>query len=225
MCGRFTREYTWAQIHAMYSLTSPASNLQPRYNICPTTTVDVVLSGEGKRILVPMRWGLIPDWWKKPLKEFKVATFNARAETIAEKATFRDSFNRRRCLMPASGYYEWQTTPQGKQPYYFTRVDGQPMTVAAVQDVWVDPATNEPLRSCCMVITEPNKFAAEIHDRMPVILETKDFEQWERGDVTDAAALMKPADENLLQKWPVSKRVNSSRADDGDATLIEKIGG
>ena len=209
----------------MYSLTSPASNLQPRYNICPTTTVDVVLSGEGKRILVPMRWGLIPDWWKKPLKEFKVATFNARAETIAEKATFRDSFNRRRCLMPASGYYEWQTTPQGKQPYYFTRVDGQPMTVAAVQDVWVDPATNEPLRSCCMVITEPNKFAAEIHDRMPVILETKDFEQWERGDVTDAAALMKPADENLLQKWPVSKRVNSSRADDGDATLIEKIGG
>src|SRR5665811_1699335 len=82
MCGRFTRNYTWAQIHAMYSLVSPASNLQPRFNICPTTNVDVVIRGDDQRALVPMRWGLIPGWWKKPLTEMRLATFNARAETV-----------------------------------------------------------------------------------------------------------------------------------------------
>jgi len=153
----------------------------------------------------------------------RLATFNARAETIAEKPMFRDSFKRRRCLMPVAGYYEWATTPEGKQPYYFTRRDGRVMTVAAIQDGWVDPATRESVRSCAMVITGPNKFVAEVHDRMPVIVEAKDFEQWERGDVKDAAALMKPAGEEVLQKWSVSKRVNSSRAADDDATLIEKI--
>src|SRR5450759_4365782 len=131
MCGRFTRNYTWAQIHAMYLLVSPASNLQPRFNIYPTTNVDVVIRGEGQRSLVPMRWGLIPGWWKKPLTEMRLATFNARAETVAEKPMFRDSFKRQRCLMPASGYYEWKTTPDGKQPYYFTRRDGAVMTIAA----------------------------------------------------------------------------------------------
>src|ERR1019366_6251381 len=222
MCGCFTRNYTWAQIHAMYSLVSSASNLQPRFNICPTTDVDVVIRGEGPRALVPMRWGLIPGWWKKPLKEMRLATFNARAETVAEKPMFRDSFKRRRCLMPASGYYEWKTTPEGKQPYYFPGRDGAVMTIPAIQDAWVAPATGEPVRSCSMLITEPNKYVADVHDRMPVILEPKDFEQWERGDVKDAAALMKPASEDVLQKWPVSKRVNNSRADGDDATLIEK---
>jgi putative SOS response-associated peptidase YedK len=223
MCGRFTREYTWAQIHAMYSLTSGTSNLQPRYNICPTTEVDVVVRGDDERTLMPMRWGLIPGWWKKPLKEFKLATFNARAETIAEKPMFRDSFKKRRCLIPASGYYEWLTVGKEKQPYYFTRADGQPMTIAAVQDGWIDPATSEALRGCAMVITEPNKFVTEVHDRMPVILEPKNFEQWEKGDVKDASALMKPAAEDLLVKWPVSTRINSSQADGDDATLIAKL--
>ena len=105
----------------MYSLTSPASNLQPRFNICPTDTVDAVVDHQ----LAPMRWGLIPAWWGKPLKEFNLATFNARAETVTEKAIFRSAFKNSRCLIPVSGYYEWQTTPEGKQPFYFTRRDGQ----------------------------------------------------------------------------------------------------
>jgi putative SOS response-associated peptidase YedK len=109
------------------------------------------------------------------------------------------------------------------QPWYFTRHDGQPITFAAVHDMWTNPETKEPLRSCSMVIREPNKFVAEIHDRMPVILEAEDFEQWEHGDAKDAAALMKPAGQDVLQRWPLSKRVNSSRSDDSDATLIEKI--
>jgi putative SOS response-associated peptidase YedK len=206
----------------MYNLFPSAPNLQPRYNICPTTAVDVVIFGDGQRTLVPMRWGLIPGWWKKPLKEMRLATFNARAETITEKSMFRESFQRRRCLIPASGYYEWVDTTDGKQPYYFTRRDGQVLTIAAIQDGWTDPATHEAVRSCAMVITEANKFVAEVHDRMPVILEVANFEQWERGDVKDAAALMKPANEEVLQKWPVSKRVNSSRTSDDDPSLIEK---
>jgi putative SOS response-associated peptidase YedK len=225
MCGRFTRYYTWEQIYGLYRLTSQPANLQPRYNICPTDTIDVVVRGDDQRSLVPMRWGLIPAWWQKSLKEMRLATFNARAETIADKPMFRDSFKRRRCLIPASGYYEWNATPEGKQPYYFTLRDGRVVTIGGIQDAWNDPQSGERMRSCAMVITEPNKYVAEVHDRMPVILEEKDFEQWERGDVKDAAALIKPAPEELLQKWPVPKRVNSSKAPDDDPTLIERSDG
>ena len=172
--------------------------------------------------LVPMRWGLIPAWWGKPLKEFKLATFNARAETVAEKPMFRSAFKNSRCLIPASGYYEWQTTPEGKQPFYFTRRDGQVMTIAGLWSGWVENASGETLKSCTMLITAPNKLAATIHDRMPVILEAKNFERWEHGNAENAAALMRPAADDVLQMWPVSKRVNSSRADDGDATLIDR---
>jgi putative SOS response-associated peptidase YedK len=189
------------------------------------TTIDTIISLDGKRSLVPMRWGLIPGWWSKPLKEMKLATFNARAETVATKPMFRDAFKSKRLLIPASGYYEWHDAPGGKQPYYFTRRDGQPITIAGLWSRWKDKETEESLQSCTMVITEPNRFVAEVHDRMPVILEAKDFEQWEHGDPKDAAALMKPAAEGVLEKWPVSKRVNSSRAPDDDASLIEAIDG
>jgi putative SOS response-associated peptidase YedK len=163
------------------------------------------------------------SWWKKPLKEMRLATFNARSESVAEKPMFAESFARRRCLIPASGYYEWLTMPAGKQPYYFTRRDGQIITIAGVQDGWTDPDSGERMRSCSMIVTAANKFVSGIHNRMPVILESKDFEQWERGSVQDAAALMKPASEDLLDMRLVSKRVNSSRADAGDATLIEVV--
>src|SRR6266404_3639151 len=114
MCGRFTYRLTWPELVRLYRLTldAPARNTQPRYNICPTTNIDVVFERDGRRELSPMRWGLIPSWWSKPLKEMKVATFNARAETVAEKPVFRDAFRRTRCLIPASGYYEWQDTPR-----------------------------------------------------------------------------------------------------------------
>jgi len=153
----------------------------------------------------------------------KAATFNARADTVAEKPMFRSAFKNSRCLMPASGYYEWKTTPDGKQPFYFTRRDGQVMIIAGLWDEWTDRASGEKLKSCTMLITEPNKFVAVVHDRMLVNLDAKNFEQWEHGDAKDAAALIKPAAEEVLQMWPVSKRVNSSRADgDDDATLIEQ---
>jgi putative SOS response-associated peptidase YedK len=120
----------------LYRLTldAPARNPQPRYNICPTDKIDAVIERDGTRELVPMRWGLVPSWWPKSLKELKAATFNARAETVADKPIFRDAFKRSRCLLPASGYYEWHDAPDGKQSYYFTRRDGLPITIAALWD-------------------------------------------------------------------------------------------
>jgi putative SOS response-associated peptidase YedK len=207
----------------LYRLTldAPARNTQPRYNICPTTSIDAVIERDGTRELLPMRWGLIPSWCSKPLKEMKVATFNARAETVAEKPVFRDAFKRTRCLIPASGYYEWQDTPEGKQPYYFTRRDGQPITIAGLWDAWRDKQGGETIKSCAMVITDASEFVADVHDRMPVILEADQFESWVTGQA--GTKLLKPAANDVLQKWPVSRRVNSSRASDDDATLIDPL--
>jgi putative SOS response-associated peptidase YedK len=118
MCGRFTNRLTWREIVALYRLTvaaSPERNLPARYNICPTTTIDTVIERDAKRELMSMRWGLVPSWWEKTAREAP-STFNARAETVAEKPMFRSAFKRSRCLIPASGYYKWQKTSTGKQP-------------------------------------------------------------------------------------------------------------
>ena len=223
MCGRFTNRLTWREIVALYRLSVPASperNLPARYNICPTDTIDTVVARNGKRELAPMRWGLVPSWWKKKAKETP-ATFNARAETVAEKAMFRDAFKRRRCLIPASGYYEWQVTPTGKQPYYYTARDGSPLTIAGLWDEWKDIETGEALKSCTMIITTANEFVSKIHDRMPVLLQPKDFDAW----LTCHAGTerLRPAANDYLQMWPVSRRVNSSRAPSDDPTLIDLV--
>jgi len=223
MCGRFTYRLTWPEIVRLYrlALDAPARNTQPRYNVCPTTTIDAVIERDGTRELVAMRWGLVPSWWSKPLKEMRVATFNARAETVADKPMFRDAFRRTRCLIPVSGYYEWQDTPDGKQPYYFTRRDGQPITIAGLWDTWRDKQAAETIKSAAMVITDANEVIGELHDRMPVILEQDQFEPWLSGAA--GVEILTPAANDVLQRWPVSRRVNSSRADDGDASLIDPI--
>jgi putative SOS response-associated peptidase YedK len=134
----------------------------------------VVTAEEGKRELITMRWGLIPRWWSKTIKDAKMATFNARAETVETKPFFRDPFKRTRCLIPMSGYCECQDTPGGKQPWYFTARDGLPLlTAASLWDEWKDRQIGERLKPCTMIITEPNDFAAEIHDRMPMFLTEK----------------------------------------------------
>jgi putative SOS response-associated peptidase YedK len=221
MCGRFTVKATWAELVALYRLTmgAPPHNLRPRYNVCPTDLVDVVTV---ERQLVPMRWGLVPWWWGKPLKELRMATFNARAETVETKPVFRDAFKRSRCLIPLSGYYEWQATPGGKQPWYFTARDGSPLlTAAGLWDEWKNRETGERLKSCTMIITEPNEMAAQIHDRMPVFLTERQFAPWLSGEAS--AGILKPVPNDYLRRWPVSKRVNSSKADADDATLIERV--
>jgi putative SOS response-associated peptidase YedK len=224
MCGRFTNQLTWAEIVALYrlALEGPPHNLPPRYNICPTDPVDVVISRDGARDYLPMRWGLVPWWWPKPLKELRAATFNARSETVESKSFFRDAFTRTRCLIPMSGYYEWQNTPAGKQPWYFTARDGSPaLTAAGLWDEWKNRETGEKLKSCTMLIAPASEFVADIHDRMPVLLTREQFQPWLKGEA--GMDILKPAPNDFLQRWPVSQRVNSSRADPQDATLIEQI--
>ena len=164
MCGRFTNRLTWREIVALYRLAvpiEPERNLPARYNICPTDTIDVVIERGGKRDLVAMRWGLIPNWWKKSAKEIP-ATFNARAETVATKPMFRDAFKHGRCLIPASGYYEWLPTSTGKQPYYYTAGDGAPLTFAGLWDEWRNIDTGQPMKSCTMIVTNANALEAKV---------------------------------------------------------------
>ena len=167
MCGRFTRNYTWAQVHKFLSIipTTP-SNLQPRFNICPTTTIDAVRNHDGKREFVQARWGLVPGWWSKPLKELKLATFNARAETVDTKPFFRSPFKSKRCIIPASGYYEWQTIGKEKQPWLFKPAQGDLLSAAGLWDEWTDKKSGKTIRSCTMIITEPNAFVAHFPARL-----------------------------------------------------------
>ena len=224
MCGRFTYKLTWEELVRLYRLTldQRPRNTQPRYNVCPTDPIDTIVGRDGQRELVSMRWGLVPRWWSKTITDVKMATFNARAETVETKPFFRDAFKRTRCLIPVSGFFEWQDTTGGKQPWYFTARDGSPaLTVAGLWDEWKNRETGERLKSCTMIITEPNDFVAEVHDRMPVLLTEKQFEPWLSGEA--GMEYLKPAPNDFLQRWPVSKRVNSSRADAEDATLIERV--
>jgi putative SOS response-associated peptidase YedK len=224
MCGRFTTKMTWAELVALYRLTmdAPPHNMRPVYNVCPTDPVDVVVVKDSTRELIQMRWGLIPRWWNKPLKEAKIATFNARVETVETKPFFRDAFKRTRCLIPLSGYFEWQDTSGRKQPWYFTARDGSPvLTAAGLWDEWKNRETGERLKSCTMIITEPNEFVSEVHDRMPALLTENQFDPWLNGEA--GTEMLKPAPNDYLQRWPVSKRVNSSKADKDDGTLIEPI--
>jgi putative SOS response-associated peptidase YedK len=221
MCGRFTQRYTWREIHDLCGLTGAVRNLQAHYNIAPTDTVDVVKYADGGAIeLVPMRWGLIPYWWKKPLKQLP-ATFNARAESVADKPIFRDPFRRHRCIIPASGYYEWIARPDGKQPYFISAADGGVLSFAGLWDRWKNPDTGEPVASCTIIVTDANAMTRPIHDRMPVLLGKADFEPWLNGAA--GAELLRPAAEDRLRMWPVSKRVNKTGSGDDDPTLIDEV--
>jgi len=215
MCGRFTQSYTWPELVELYRLTQPPVNVRPNYNVCPTDPISVIIPGDNGLFLMPMRWGLIPRWWKKSLKELP-ATFNARSETVAEKPIFRDAHKRNRCLIPSSGYFEWQTIGKEKQPYYFTPRNGSVLTFAGLWEDWKDRINNETITSCTMLIAEANQFVRAIHDRMPVILEPENFGPWLSEG---AVELLRPAPENA---WPVSKRVSKPGNPD-DATLIEAV--
>jgi putative SOS response-associated peptidase YedK len=130
MCRRFTQHYTWSQIQELYGLVGAAQNVEPRYNIAPTTTIDVVVPSADGLHLASMRWGLVPTSWPKSLEEMKLATFNAGAENITKSPTFRSAFKSRRCLIPASGFYEWNTIEGKKQPVYISAIDGTVLTIA-----------------------------------------------------------------------------------------------
>ena len=220
MCGRFTQHYTWQEIHTFLSVFGPARNLQPHYNIAPTDPVDVIrLDKDGKRELLPMRWGLIPAWWKKSTREVP-ATFNARAESVMDKPMFRGAFKERRCIIPASGFYEWTGEKGAKQPHLFTAADGSPLLAfAGLWDRWKDPATSEWILSSTIIVSGASARMEPYHDRMPVLLEAKDFDGWLDGSRGPEG--LKPAPEEALREWKVSPRLNRAGVGDDDPTIIQ----
>ncbi|KAB0573364.1 SOS response-associated peptidase [Brucella pituitosa] len=208
MCGRFTQTYTWAEIHAMYSLI-PATprNIQPRYNIAPTTQVGVITQDGDDLTYSEMRWWLVPSWWSKDLKSVP-ATFNARSEDIASKPMFRAAFKSTRCLIPATGFFEWSGPKEARLPWFISAKDSKPLTFAGLYETWRDRATGEEVKSCTIITCAANGFMATIHNRMPVILQESDWRAWLAEPRTD---LLKPANDDVLQAWRVSTNVNSSR--------------
>jgi putative SOS response-associated peptidase YedK len=221
MCGRFTARYTWREVHDLYDLTGAARNLRAHYNIAPTDTVEVVRPADtGTTELVPMRWGLVPWCWKKPLKQLP-ASFNARADSVADKPMFRDAFKRHRCIIPASGYYEWLKMPDGRQPYFISAADGGVLSFAGLWDRWKNPETGEPITSCTIIVTDANALTSPVHDRVPVILDKADFGAWLNG--TAGTELLGSAAEDHLRMWPVSRRVNKTGTGDDDPTLLDEV--
>lgn len=208
MCGRFTQTYTWAEIYHMYNLTNTTPrNIQPRYNIAPTTQVGVITQAGESLTYSEMRWWLVPSWWSKDLKSVP-ATFNARSEGIANKPMFRSAFKSTRCLIPATGFFEWSGPKEARLPWFISAKDGKPLTFAGLYDRWKDRETGEELTSCTIITCAANDFMATIHNRMPVILQESDWRAWLAEPQTD---LLKPANDDVLQAWRVSTNVNSSR--------------
>jgi putative SOS response-associated peptidase YedK len=214
MCGRFTQHYTWEEVHAFLNVFGAPRNLQPRYNIAPTTLVDVVFSSEQWRELTQMRWGLVPGWWKKSLQDLPAA-FNARAESVADKPMYRDAFRQRRCIIPASGFYEWTGEKGQKQPHLFTAADGSPiLAFAGLWDRWRDPGANDIVLSCTIIVCAASAWMATYHDRMPVILRPQDFEGWLSGAL--GTEVLRSAPDSALREWSVSRRLNRTGVSDDD---------
>lgn len=232
MCGRYTLRtplHVLAQQFLFELGDLPADlELKPRFNIAPTQTVAGIrrLEAGGARQLALFHWGLIPSW----AKDAKLAssTINARGETLAEKPAFRTAFSRRRCLVLADGYFEWKAVGKKKQPLLFQLKSGQPFAFAGLWERWRGPEgtppDSPPLESCTIVTTSANTLSANVHDRMPVILDPADYDLWldPASEKERLLALLEPYPADLMQAEPVSMRVNNVRNDDPECIAAEK---
>ena len=212
MCGRYVlgRDDGFTE---RFQLQRPLDGFFPRYNAAPTQQLPVVREEpDGDRVAELMRWGLIFPWAKDKAKAPQ--PFNARAETLAEKPAFRKLVARRRCLVPAEGFYEWQKTERGKQPYLFTVSDQEFFSFAGIYDRYRDEESGEELGSYAVLTTEPNELMARFHHRMPVILRPEDEAEWLDPDLTEPLALehlYEPFPAERMDSRPVSPKVNNTR--------------
>jgi len=223
MCGRYTLKATPEVVADQFHFEELAE-ISPRYNIAPSQLVACVriTSGSTTREGGMLRWGLIPSWAKDPAIGMKL--INARAETVAEKPSFRKSFKQRRCLVLADGFYEWQKEGRVKQPYYIRLKSERPFAFAGLWDHWAS-ADGKTIETCALLTTEPNALMAPIHNRMPVILNPDTYDDWldpDQQDVVRLATLLGsyPAEEMVAN--PVSRLVNNARFD--DPRCIEALG-
>lgn len=213
MCGRFTLTQSTQAVAQRFGVQFVLFECLPRYNIAPSQPVAVVLQNGGRR-LEACRWGLVP-FWAKDL-EMGSRLINARAETLAEKPAFKYSLARRRCLIPADGFYEWRKEGNRRIPVYIRRRDGGLFAFAGLWDEWQSP-DGSPLRTCTIITTEPNALIAPIHHRMPAILKPEHETLWldpSLKEPTQLLAVLQAYPETELEAYPVSARVNSPNHDD-----------
>src|SRR5438105_243032 len=175
MCGRFTSHHSPEEIMERFEVDEALFRPDPRYNIAPTQILAAVIEQQGKRQLTGFRWGLVPSWSKDPAIGNRM--INARAETILEKPSFKAALTRRRCLIPADGFYEWKKSTAGSQPFHIRRRDGGLFAFAGLWEEWQSP-DGSPLQTCTIVTVEPNELMSPIHNRMPAILEREEEKLW-----------------------------------------------
>ena len=211
MCGRFAFYSPTEAAAALFGVTGSVA-VEPRYNIAPTQYVAAIRNGaDEERELVMLRWGLVPFWAKEPSIGNRM--INARAETVAEKPSYRNAYQHRRCLVLADGFYEWRRQGDSKTPYYISLASGEPFALAGLWENWTDKESGESLQTTTLMTTEANDFMAPLHHRMPVILDAANATDWLAGSrelLDDVAAITPP-----LQAWPVDRRVNNAR-NEGD---------
>lgn len=212
MCGRFSQTKP-SEIIAQAFCIADVPSLMPRYNIAPTQTIGTVLqtADDSQRQFKMLHWGLIPGWAKDEKMGAKL--INARAETVTEKPAFRTAFRKRRCLIVADGFYEWQHKNGQKQPFYFCMQDEQPFAFAGLWEVWKNG--DKQITSCTILTTEANDLLKPIHDRMPVILAPKDYNLWLDSTVKTELlpSLLKPYSSEEMNSYAVSKLVNNPSND------------
>ena len=206
MCGRYTLKTPASVLTELFDIEEAPSSVTPSYNIAPTQRVATVLSENGKRKLEMLRWGLVPSWADDP--EIGNRMINARAETVAEKPSYRKAFRKSRCLVLADGFYEWQKTESSKQPFHIRMKDESPFAFAGLWESWDN---GEEIRSCTIITTNANDLVGEVHNRMPVILQLEDYEMWLDPDFDEReplTSLLKPFPADAMEAYPVSRRVN-----------------
>jgi len=211
MCGRFALTDDEAALMAFLGFSDGVAVL-PRYNIAPTQPVAIVRQEHGIRRMTFARWGLVPAWVKDP-QAFSLL-INARADSLLERPAFKNAMRYRRCLVPATGFYEWHRQGGAKQPYWVRRRGGGPLALAGLWETWADQDGGE-IDSATIVTVDANATVRPIHDRMPAIVAPADFDVWLTSpDPGEAMALLKPAPDDLLEAIPVSDRVNRAEPDD-----------
>jgi putative SOS response-associated peptidase YedK len=224
MCGRYSltrREAELVERFGIEQLLLEGEALRPRYNIAPTQMVPVVLDKDGQRVLAEMKWGLIPFWAKDPKKTKPI--INARSESIAEKPFFKQAANKRRCLIPADGFYEWKKANKEKIPLFIHFPDKEIFAFAGLWDQWKSPE-GDILRSCTIVTTEANQFMSAVHDRMPVIVRPEHEARWLDPEVKDIEKLrdvLEPLSNDALEMYRVSMEVNSPKNEKPE--LVEPV--
>lgn len=221
MCGRYAAAENPDELKLFLELPDQTIEvLPPNYNVAPTQPVYVVDQLSGERALRVVSWGLVPSW----AKEGATPLVNARSETLAVKPSFRAAFAKTRCLIPATGWYEWQSVNNTKQPFFFHRADGNPVVMAGLLEAWKSPTTGSWHRTMCIVTVDAASDLSFVHDRMPVVLERDEWSAWLDAHTPQAELerLMNPTEAGVIAAYRISTRVNAVR--NNDSELISSLG-